>query len=144
MRRMTYFVMALALVLGLAQCKKEQIEPQNEGNSVMITLDVDGGNNGSRAEVVPPHVNFVDGDQILVAYDGKYVGTLERSTSEGDSRFSGNITITENVDNPQPLYFYFLGNNAVLDEPVNGEIKGCTVNISDQTKVDDKPAGPSA
>ena len=52
MKRMTYFVMALALVLGLAQCKKEQPTPQSEDNVVMITLNVGGGNNnGSRVNV---------------------------------------------------------------------------------------------
>ena len=132
MKRMTYFVMALALVLGLAQCKKEQIEPQNEGNSVMITLDVDGGNNnGSRAEVDPPHVNYVDGDQILVAYDGKYVGTLTKSTEEGSSKFRGSVTITQN--GKKPLYFYFLGNKQDNASLTAGSTKSCTVNISDQT-----------
>ena len=124
MRRMTYFVMALALVLGLAQCKKEQlVEPQ--GEQVRITLNVNNGNS-SKAEVVPPHVNFVNGDQILVASGGHYVGTL---TYDG-TNFSGDIT---NPAEGEPLYFYFLGNNAVLNAPVDDEIKGCTVNISDQT-----------
>ena len=122
MKRMTYFVMALALVLGFTQCKKEQIEPQ--GEQVRITLNVDnGGNNGSRAEVVPPSVDFETGDEILVASNGHYVGTL---TYNG-TNFSGDIT------DPvvgEPLYFYFLGNKqgtlTVGDE-------GCIVDISDQT-----------
>ena len=72
MKRMTYFVMALAMMLGFTQCKKEQIEPQNQGEQVRITLNVEiGNNNGSRANVDPPHVNFVSGDRILVAYNGK-------------------------------------------------------------------------
>ncbi len=67
MKKMTYFVMALALVLGLAQCKKEQLEtPQNEGNSVMITLDVKGDNN-AKVDVNPPDVTFEYGDEIIVA-----------------------------------------------------------------------------
>ena len=133
MKKMTYFVMALAFVLGLAQCKKEKIEPQNEGNTVRITLNVGGGDNGSRAEVVPPSVNFVDGDQILVAYDGKYVGILERSNSQ----FSGEITITQNGD--QPLYFYFLGNKQDNESLTKGSTTSCTVNISDQTNPNDMP-----
>ena len=127
MRRMTYFVMALALVLGFTQCKKEQLlEPQ--GGQVGIILDVNNGNNnGSRAEVVPPSVNFETGDQILVASNGHYVGTL---TYNG-TNFSGNIT--NPVEN-EPLYFYFLGNNAVLGAANgNGDITSCTVDISNQT-----------
>ena len=127
MKRMTYLVMALALVLGLAQCKKEKIEPQNEGNSVMITLDVtNGNNNGSRAEVDPPHVNFENGDQILVASGGKYVGALTRENNV----FSGSITDPEEGE---PLYFYFLGNKVDVETLTPGATDECTVNISDQS-----------
>ena len=46
MKRMTLFVMALVVVLGLAQCKKEQsITPDTQG--VTITLNLDGNNNGA-------------------------------------------------------------------------------------------------
>ena len=127
MRKLTFIVMALAMVLGFTQCKKEQLlEPQ--GGQVGIILDVNNGNNnGSRAEVVPPSVNFETGDQILVASNGHYVGTL---TYNG-TNFSGNIT--NPVEN-EPLYFYFLGNNAVLGAANgNGDITSCTVDISDQT-----------
>lgn len=124
MKRMTYFVMALALVLGFTQCKKEKTEPQ--GEQVTITLDVNKSNNGSRVNVEGSDVTFTQGDQILVASNGHYVGTLIHN----GTNFSGDIT---DPTIGQPLYFYFLGNNAVLDEPVDDEIKGCTVNISDQT-----------
>lgn len=50
MKKMTYIVMALALVLGLAQCKKEQPISQSETEGLFITLDVE---NGSKHEVVP-------------------------------------------------------------------------------------------
>lgn len=124
MKKMTCFVMALALVLGLAQCKKEQPqEPQ--GEKVRITLNVDGNKaaDGTRADVTPPSVTFVYGDQILVASNGVYVGTL---TKNGEN-FSGEIT---DPTEGQPLYFYFLGNKQGTLE--NGA-KTCTVNISDQT-----------
>lgn len=124
MRRMTFFVMTLAIVLGFTQCKKEQIEPQSEGNTVRITLDVNEGNKDSRAEVNPPYVAFKEGDNILVAYDGKYVGTL----THNGIRFEGNIDATENGE--QPLYFYFLGNE---QGTLSIGATTCTVNISDQT-----------
>lgn len=133
MRRTLYFVMALALVLGLSQCKKEQpLEPTNEGNVVNITLNVDGGastgsaTGGSRAEVDPPHVNFVEGDTILVASDGKYVGYLVHN----GTTFSGGIT---DPTAGQPLYFYFLGNKIKVSTLTAGTTNECTVNISDQT-----------
>jgi len=120
---MTYFVMALAMVMGFTQCKKEQlVEPQ--GEQVRITLDVNNGNsNGARAEVVPPHVTFVSGDQILVACGGQYVGTL----THNGTNFSGDIT---DPTIGEPLYFYFLGNK--IPDFNSGNSK-CTVNISDQT-----------
>lgn len=133
MKRMTCFVMALALVLGLAQCKKEQLEPETEGNSVMITLNVGGdastgsASDGSKAEVNPPQVSFVDGDKILVVSGGHYVGYLEKSTINNVSAFRGSIT---DPSENQPLYFYFLGNKQGTLETA---ATTCTVNISDQT-----------
>ena len=132
MRRMTYFVMALAMVLGFTQCKKEQIEPQNAGNSVSITLEVNSGastgsaTEGSKAEVDPPHVNFIEHDTILVASNGKYVGYLVHNGAS----FSGNIS---NPTEGKPLYFYFLGNKIKVSTLTPGTTDGCTVNISDQT-----------
>ena len=127
---MTYFVMALALVLGLAQCKKDNATEQtiNEGGKVSITLDVDnGGNNGTRANVTPPNVSFVEGDRILVAYDGKYVGHIDHN----GTCFTGTIDATG--DNTKPLYFYFLGNKADITGLTEGSSTTCTVNISDQS-----------
>ena len=132
MRRMTYFVMALAMVLGFTQCKKEQIEPQNAGNSVSITLEVNSGastgsaTEGSKAEVDPPHVNFIEHDTILVASNGKYVGYLV---------YNG-MTFSGNISDPtvgEPLYFYFLGNKIKVSTLTPGTTGECTVNISDQT-----------
>jgi len=130
MKKLAIFVAAIALTLGLAQCKKEQT-PTGTGETVFITLNVGDNNNGARADVNPNanQITFADGDQILVAYDGKYVGTLSKS----GNLFSGNITITENVEHPQPLYFYFLGNKQDDNSLTAGTTTTCTVNISDQT-----------
>ena len=130
MRKLSTILMAVALVLGMAQCKKEQ--PKNQGKTVTITLDVNGGSNSgaTRVDVDPynsPMITFEEGDEILVGYNGAYVGSLFRNGTS----FTGDITLVESGS--QPLYFYFLGNNAVLDAPVNDDIIGCTVDISDQT-----------
>ena len=128
MKRMTYFVMALALVLGLSQCKKEQpATPQN--GQVRITLNVEnGGNNGSRVNVNPttsPMVTFEKGDKILVGYNGAYVGTL----THNGTYFEGSINATQS-DEDQPLYFYFVGNK---QGTLADGAASCTVSISDQT-----------
>ena len=122
-RKGTALLLAFGLLLGFAQCKKEQpLEPETQNGKVSISLAVNGNNN-SRAIVDPPHVTFSLGDQILVVSDGHYVGTLNYN----GSIFSGDIT--DPVEG-EPLYFYFLGNNqgamSVGDD-------GCTVNISDQS-----------
>jgi len=120
-------VMAGLLVLGLAQCKKEQTNnTQSEGNVVRITLNVSGNGNGSRVNVDPAateQVTFTNGDQILVANNGAVVGTLTRT----DGVFSGDIT---SPTEGQLLYFYFLGNKQ--GTVANGATE-LTVNISDQT-----------
>ena len=121
----TALLLAIAILLGISSCKKKTVEPiaPSGGNQVAITLNVGGG---SKAEVDPPHVSFKTGDQILVAYDGKYVGTI----THNGTYFSGNIDATG--DNTKPLYFYFLGNKDA-GTLTAGTTTSCTVNISDQT-----------
>ena len=134
MKRMTYFVMALALVLGFTQCKKEQPTPQTQG--VRITLNVNGGNSNSRVIVDPngnngqynyATVNFETGDVIYVGYNNAYVGTLTYS----NGTFGGTVNI-DSYDGIKPLHFYFLGGvgfTPTIDETNNT----ATVNISNQT-----------
>ena len=134
MKRMTYFVMALALVLGFTQCKKEQPTPQTQG--VRITLNVNGGNSNSRVIVDPTGnngqynyatVNFETGDVIYVGYNNAYVGTLTYS----NGTFRGSVNI-DSYDGIKPLHFYFLGGvgfTPTIDETNNT----ATVNISNQT-----------
>ena len=102
MKRMTYFVMALALVLGFTQCKKEQTNTTAETQGVQITLKVDGGSSNSRADVNPTgHTNpdyatvsFETGDMIYVGYNNAYVGTLTYS----NGTFGGTVNISETVE----------------------------------------------
>ena len=130
MRRTLYFVMALALVLGFTQCKKEQPTPQTQG--VRITLNVNGGNSNSRVIVDPAGaegyatVAFEDDDMIYVGYNNAYVGTLTYS----NGTFGGTVNISETVDD-EHLHFYFLG--GVGFEPTV-EDNTATVVISDQTQ----------
>jgi len=141
MKRTIFILMAFAVVLGFMQCKKEQIEPQSEGNTVRITLDVNEGNKDSRAEVNPPHVAFKDGDKILVASGGHYVGYLEKTVVDNVSKFRGNIS---DAVSGQPLYFYFLGNKIDVSTLTAGSegSTSCTVNISDQTYQTENPTLP--
>ena len=126
MRKLTYFVMALAMVLGFTQCKKEQIATtENEGEKVTITLKL---NNGSRGHIVPGEntasVVYDDGDIIMVGLDGAYVGDL--MTTDG-SNFSGMVDIN-GAPTDGKIYFYYLDGKS---QDVNSG--KCFVNISDQT-----------
>lgn len=131
MKRMTLIVMALAMVLGFTQCKKEQPVPQNENQAegVRITLTVDGGNNNSRVIVDPTgHTNpnyatvtFEAGDVIYVGNNGAYCGYLEYNGST--SKFEGSVEPTSMADY---LHFYFMGNKGAKSVPTS-------VSITDQT-----------
>ena len=129
MKRISTIVMALALVLSLSQCKKnEQNNAENQGEAVTITLDV-SGNSGSRVSVNPNTgtVDFENNDQIIVASGGKYVGTL---TYNG-TLFTGAIS---NATEGYPLQFYFLGNVTPAETLTSGITESCSVVISDQTE----------
>lgn len=135
---MTYFVMALAMVLGLAQCKKEQ-PAQNETEGVFITLTLDGGNSNSRVNVDPTGnnglynyatVQYEEGDMIYVGYNGSYVGQL--TCQSGNTTFSGNINVTEEQAT-QPLDLYFLGGKDFALPTIDEENNTATLVISNQT-----------
>lgn len=133
MKKLTVFVAALALTLGLAQCKKEQVnattENETELEGVRITLNVDGGSSNSRVIVNPTgHTNpdyatvtFEEGDVIYVGNNGVYRGYL----TYGNGQFSGNID-DSNLSTADYLHFYFLGNKGTTSEPTS-------VSITDQT-----------
>ena len=128
MKKSAIFAAAFVLTLGLAQCKKEQPNAQiTEGETVHITVNVN--NNGSRADVNTStgHITFNDNDKLYVGYNNAYVGTLDYSTS--DSKFIGNIPLTE-AATAQKLHFYYLGGGAATQV---GTTQQYTVDISDQT-----------
>ena len=127
MRKISMIVAAMALVLGLSQCKKDQ-GPKVIEEPVEITLDV-SANKGSRIDVDTESgiVRFQQNDKVLVGSNGKYVGTL---TCRGD-KFKGQIA---GALEGEPLKFFFLGNKYIADTLLTpGTTTSCTVNISDQT-----------
>ncbi len=128
MKRMTYFVMAFAMVLGFTQCKKEQIATtENEGEKVTITLKL---NNGSRGHIQPGEntaaVVYDNDDIIMVGFNGAYVGDL--LTTDG-STFSGNVSISGEPTDGK-IYFYYLDGKS---QSVGTDNK-CTIDISNQTE----------
>lgn len=125
MRRLGTMLMAGLLMLGLAQCKKEQTEEPDVDEDVYITVDVNGGSKGSRVIVNPnapggyATVAFENGDKLYVGNNGAYSGSL---TYDG-SKFSGRIS---NLSNNDYLHFYFVGGRKLNNTNI-------TVDITDQT-----------
>jgi len=108
MKKLTIIWVAFMLTLGLSQCKKEQIGPQNtEDETVCITVKV--GKNGSKAGVDPSNgkITFNNGDLLYVGYNNASVGCLTYNSS--NDSFSGSLNLTES--GAQPLHFYYLGGN---------------------------------
>ena len=131
MKKTSILAIAVALVMILAQCKKTETPTNdNEDRKVHITLDV---SSNSRVIISPETggTAFEQGDKVLVANNGYYVGTLTYDQSL--RKFDGDLD--EGLSEADYLHFYLLGNKPtteVLTDPSNRPTT-LTVNISDQT-----------
>ena len=111
MKSTNTFIIAAVLLLGLSQCKKNELPvtpetPEVEGNQVYISVNVNGGSK----HIVYPESGvyfFEDGDKLYVGNHGYYVGTLEYSAGV----FSGTIEINDTCAAAYRdyLHFYFIG-----------------------------------
>lgn len=126
MKRIGIIAMAMTLVLGLTQCKKEQNVQTNENETVAITLDIRNGGTRMDVNTVTGEVTYEEGDVIYVVSSGKYIGTL----THNGTNFGGTIT---NPTVGEPLHFYFLGNVTPAETLTAGITESCSVVISDQT-----------
>lgn len=116
-----------ALLLGLAQCKKDELDDPTEVNTVNITLNVgDNGSSRHTIDTITGDVTFQNGDVIYVGDGSTYIGTLTRA----DNVFSG--TINEPADNTE-IYFYFVGGLTPSTTPSAGSTSSFTVDISNQS-----------
>lgn len=111
MKSTNTFIIAVVLLLGLSQCKKNELPvtpetPEVEGDLVHISVSVNGGSK----HIVYPESGvyfFEDGDKLYVGNHGLYVGTLEYSAGV----FSGTIEINDTCAAAYRdyLHFYFIG-----------------------------------
>ena len=126
MKKLSTIIIAMALLFGMAQCKKQET-PASAGKTVHITLNM--GNNGSRHTVDPISgaVDYTEGDIIYVGNNGKYIGFL---TADANRVFSGDIQDPSTEDY---LHFYFLGGKTPATAPTAGTTESFTINIADQT-----------
>ena len=138
MKKLSTIIMALALVLGMSQCKKQ--ETPTTGNTTPIYPGVDitvnvGDNegkaeNGEKHNIAPEYglFAFSNDDVLYVGHNGQYVGSL----TFNNGFFSGTIYPNQNVTD-QPLHFYFVGNAAVTGTPVENETTSLSISIADQS-----------
>jgi len=140
MKRLSTIIMALALVLGMSQCKKQETPatgnttPTNPGVHITVNVgeneDNGGkGENGERHNIAPAYglFSFSSGDQLYVGHNGEYVGTL----TFANGFFDGTIYPDESVTD-QPLHFYFVGNAAVTETPTANLTTSLSISIADQ------------
>ena len=138
MKKLSTIIMALALVLGMSQCKKQ--ETPATGNTTPIYPGVDitvkvGDNegkaeNGEKHHIAPNYglFAFSDGDKLYVGHGGQFVGSLKFK----NGFFSGTINPNPNVTD-QPLHFFFLGNSELKSDTIVNQTTSLSISIADQS-----------
>ena len=108
MKRIITYIITIALLIGLSQCKKKVTEitpatPEVTGN--LFHIRVNAGH-GDKHIVYPESGAYVfeNGDKLYVGNNGHYIGTLEYY----DGAFSGVIE-TDTTTYHDYLHFYFIG-----------------------------------
>ena len=137
MKRLSTIIMALALVLGMSQCKKQETPTNGDsGEKVYVTLNVSNGesiavnvDNGGRHAVAPNLgvIQFREGDVLYVGHDGKYIGQLTYTSGA----FGGTLNAPTGDDY---LHFYFLGGKTPATAPTAGTTTDFTISIADQSQ----------
>lgn len=129
MKKLSAIIIAVAVVLGLSQCKKQETPAtpnDNNNDTVYIRVDV---NNGGGKHYIEPNVGayiFTEGDVLYVSNNGAFRGTL----TYNDGAFDGAIIGASSSDY---LYFYFLGGKEPSETPEAGTTTSFTVSIADQS-----------
>ncbi|MBO7084048.1 MAG: hypothetical protein J6W30_09400, partial [Bacteroidales bacterium] len=144
MKKLSTIIMALALVLGMSQCKKQEIPTNgNGGEKVHITLNVNNGesldvnvnDNGGRHAVAPNLgvIQFTNGDKLYVGNNGHYVGYLQYVVDQSGRRFDGFINGSA-CSTDDYLHFYFLGGKEPATAPTEGTTTDFTIDIANQSQ----------
>lgn len=126
MKRISTFIIAIALLLGLSQCKKQETPNTTETDGKLVHISVNV-NHGSKHTVNPDGTySFQNGDLLYVGNNGRYIGTLEYQSGV----FSGDIFSPSTEDY---LHFYFTGGKEPTTAPTQGTTTAFTVSIADQS-----------
>jgi len=128
MKKLSTIIIAMALMLGMGQCKKQETPTTDdtEGGKVYITVNV--GDNGAKHDIYPGTGAYVftNGDKLYVGNNGQYIGTL----TYNNGAFSGTITGPSTEDY---LHFYFVGGLATTPAELTAGTTSYTVSIANQS-----------
>ena len=120
MKKLTIAFVLIAVMIGLAGCKKNnETTSQETVKCYPFTIDVEGD---AKAGITPQgngaFAQFKPGDVIYVAYKGKFVGSCKKYGDGGFSGSNGGLYITDTED-PEPLELYYLAATQI-DKVTNG------------------------
>ena len=117
MKNIFFVLLAAALALGMTKCKKNDITPNSDGDTVFMTLEASCG--GGRTVFVPsiPGIKWGTGSDEYISVGSSVKGYLGELHGKGDGNnaatsrlsFSGTITAPAGTQG-EKLYFFYLGN----------------------------------
>ena len=128
MKKLSTIIIAMALVLGLGQCKKQETPTTTDPEDGLVYITVKAGHDEAKHDLYPNTGAYVfeNNDVLYVGNNGHYIGTL----TYNDGAFSGSITSPSTEDY---LHFYFLGGLTPSAAPTAGSTTDFTVSIADQS-----------
>ena len=120
MKKLTIAFVLIAVMIGLAGCKKNnETTLQETVKCYPFTIDVEGD---AKAGIKPQgngaFAQFKPGDVMYVAYKGKFVGSCKKYGDGGFSGSNNGLYITDTED-PEPLELYYLAATQI-DKVTNG------------------------
>ena len=105
---------AFALLLGLTQCKKNDISTIPDGDTVFMTLDASCGGGRTVFDPSVPGIRWGTGSNEFISVGSSVKGYLGELSGTGNGTneaitFSGTITAPAGTQG-EKLYFFYLGN----------------------------------
>lgn len=129
MKKLEYVIIALALIVSLTQCKKNNaVLKEIDDDLIHIVINV-AENSRINVNTATGAVSFERYDHLYIVSDGLYIGFVSKDKADGP--FTGTI---KRPTEGKPLYIYYLGSDSGLHNSLKpGETTSCKVNITNQT-----------
>ena len=138
MKKISIIMMALALVMGMSQCKKNEQEANN-GDNITITLRISNNSKlhfDAETELGRIPVLWNAEDIVYMGVNGKCIGYLYSTGSAGDrSVFSGNANTIDVNDIPVGAYMDIFTLGAQVQDNIElGTVDQLTFSYADQSE----------